>query len=72
MSSMMKSLFTESPFHHLPNINNFEGLMDLLSLCCIAELGHVLCDWSFNTSQQRVRLGGSGRCKHGKTSPFSL
>ncbi|KIL56676.1 hypothetical protein M378DRAFT_181892, partial [Amanita muscaria Koide BX008] len=43
----------ESPFHHLPNINKFEGLMDLLSLCCIAELGNVLCDWSYKSTEGR-------------------
>ena len=43
---------------HIPKLNTWDGVLDMVTVSCLMELGNVLCDWCYKTNdhQERRRL----------------
>ena len=52
---ILKSADIHDPYHHVPNLSTFDGILDLVSLCCLMELGNVLNEWSYTGGKEKER-----------------
>ena len=66
LAALIYFLFQDTEKAHLPDPSTFNGIVDILTLSILMELGNVVSFWSYQETKSSESLHEQGRMIHAR------